>query len=277
MGAYYFSYPFRALGFTRTVLSEKALALAVLVLGVLLYFAVRKFLRARDREREIRNPSFAPYEYVALVVLLLLPVWIIAAAIATTGVFVPRYAISAAVAVAIILAAILHRLSRDNPIPAASALIVLLAFFTLTTAHALKHPMRTTGQILESAIALLPSDNLPILVTPPLGYLELSFYASPELRKRLIHINEPDLERRYLHTDTFALLTDAISHREPLHVVSYERFVDSGGRFFLVTDQYDWLHRKLSGQGCLLQPLRTYRSVRLFQGACPRPSAPGSE
>ena len=48
------------------------------------------------------------------------------------------------------------------------------------------------------ALSKLPPSDEPIFVTGPLEFLELSYYAPPELRSRLIYPDCPKLDLKYL-------------------------------------------------------------------------------
>src|SRR5205085_4167635 len=101
------------------------------------------------------------------------------------------------------------------------------------------------------------------------AYLELSLYARPSVRHRLVYVTNVGLLRQYTGTDTDALLLNALQRRAPVNVQDYYRFVAANPRFLLIDDPSDeiegWLFWRLLSSGYRITPLTSGARPILFE------------
>jgi len=91
--------------------------------------------------------------------------------------------------------------------------------------------------------------SLPIALAQPHDILELSHYAPPALRHRLVYLASPALARRYLGTDSTEAGVVVLGGFSDITVHGYRPFVHSGRSFLVFADPGNgtgWLTRALA-------------------------------
>ena len=239
--------------------------------GVLCYLVLTLLSRPEtERERPLDNPRLLPHEYAATIVLALLPLLVALSASLTTPIFYPRYVMSTVIGVAILTPVAIHRMARGSRLVVFSALVASLAFISGRVIHDLKWPWQTDeGWLLNGDLATPPPSKLPIVITQQHAYLEAWFYAPEPLRGRILHVNDAELDRRYLGQDSNALNFAALSHRSPLRAPDYKTFRATVRHFFLVTDGKGWLPSELLKCGYSLRLIRQSSIADLFEVRSP--------
>jgi hypothetical protein len=207
-------------------------------------------------------------EVAAAVAFLLLPLLAVALAKTVTGAFTERYTLSAVLGIAVLGGLALDRLgSWWRPLPL--VVVVLLAAYC---ARAAVYDYRDVSGDLSRQRATIQfldqtRSSLPIALVQPHDILELSHYAPPALRRRLVYLASPALARRYLGTDStedgvvvLSGFSDATMHR-------YRRFVQSGKRFLVFADPGNgrgWLTQALAADNVPLGVVARHAGATLY-------------
>ncbi|MGO9605184.1 MAG: hypothetical protein ACLQAT_17650 [Candidatus Binataceae bacterium] len=104
------------------------------------------------------------------------------------------------------------------------------------------------------ALSKLPPSDEPIFVTGPLEFLELSYYAPPVLRSRLIYPDCPKLDLKYLGSNSHTIAFEGLARRSPVKVEPCEALLSNRKAFKLVVNNVDYLVAVLSSQGRTVVP-----------------------
>jgi len=211
----------------------------ILVMAALLVAAWR-WPAARDPELE----PIPVHEIAAALVAVLLPVLGVVLALFVTGAFVPRYAMPAVAAVAVVLPLTIALLARRAPLVDVVLLAALVAAYLGS---------------LPALSRVVPSDPIasrPLLVrslgTPgrtvgsgQLWFLQLWFYAPPALKPRFVYLADPDLALRYTGSDIMDRNYLALARWTPVPVERFDTFVDHHADFRVYAAGSGWLLDRL--------------------------------
>lgn len=188
------------------------------------------------RQSEDREAAPVPlHEHALLLALLGMPFFVYAIARVTHGGFLDRYVLWVALAMVLIAGCTLLRFR-------AQSFLVLAAFFLAAatkdafTFNALRNQIGRIDSPATSAERLVDaagSTDLPVAVGSNNDYIELSYYASPVLAKRLVAIEDPESAVAYIGTDSsdreLMILADYVA----LHVYDFHSFVAAHREFLL--------------------------------------------
>lgn len=213
---------------------------------------------SRTSRRHPTRGVIPAHEWALLIAMAVLPVIVVLGSLVTIETFVDRYLVWTVIGFAILGAALLYRITRGNALAATSVIVLLLAGFAAAEVVEIGKASRLReSQPVLDALASAPSDPAPIVIANHHAFMELSYYAGPELRSRLVYVVSPNLERSYTGIDTGDLLLSALARHTSLHIVTYDDFVKHNSRFLLAANAQDWLVWQFSRSGCevkLLQP-----------------------
>jgi 4-amino-4-deoxy-L-arabinose transferase-like glycosyltransferase len=224
-------------------------------LGVVMAVCAAVVVLAAWRSRGARRRAALPpsHELAALLTLVLLPFFGVVIGKLVTGAFTDRYALSAIVGIAILLALAAWWTDRGAPVLGVSLLLVLLVFAGVRLMD--RYDDATfDAEEQDQALALLDEHRdvgEPIVVASPHDFFELSHRVAEAGGPRLIYLADPALSRRYLETDAVELGVVGMKDIAPLRVEPYRRFVASHPRFGVYGRDraWDWLTSELHARG----------------------------
>jgi Dolichyl-phosphate-mannose-protein mannosyltransferase len=240
------------------------------IFGALLALGFAAFARWR--------PSAAPasrrlpmHEAAAIVACLLLPVVEVIAAMMTTGVFVPRYALPLVVGVGLGLPLAIWRIGRDARGDMAFALVVAISF-GITGYRALRNAPAAYVDPIDGRPLLGASlrEPKPVVVTGGLMFLQLWYYTPPELRGRLWYLADPEAAIKRTGSATIDRGLLALAKWTPVNVSDYASFVNRYDGFRVYTAGSGWLLNRLEGEDCVIEQVGAELGGRLLVVRCPR-------
>lgn len=222
-------------------------------------------------------------EWVAAGAFSMMPACVVVLSIYTTHVFVARYTLWAVAGIAILVAAVLCVAARGQSAVAVGMLGVLVALIAFREVGGLRsRPVLVRGEAVRQALASLPDASTPIVVGDHHTFMELSYYAEPRLRERLIFPLSRGLDLRYFGVDTGSLLLSALSRRTKLHIIPYDAVLAAHPRFVLADLPGDCLPWHLVAKGYRVLPIGSSSPPLLYtveapgnQPESPLPPRPG--
>jgi hypothetical protein len=215
---------------------------------------------------EPRQASFPSHELAFAFTLAVLPVFGWMVALFVTGVWTDRYAITAVIGLAILLAAALQR--------SGTLTVQVVAVVALSTV--MLREVRPIGLLVHPAappsVPLTHDDDhrSTIVVSEPLLYLQLWQYAGPAVRDRLTYLLPPPELRR---ANTGGAALSELSRFLPLHVEPFDRFVHTRSGF-RVYGPPSWMTAHLLATGVVLNTRRIAEEGTLWDAEVPRTPAP---
>jgi hypothetical protein len=172
-----------------------------------------------------------------------------------TGFYTPRYAAPAIVGLAILLA-----FAADRGTTGFRALaLVLVAIFIARFAQAGWREYRAGGElraeIAERCVRLdqQAEPGLPVAVADPFAFLQLTYYAPPPLRGRLVYLSDVAAARRRNPTDPRDWVLRQLRRWTAVSVDDYRDFLATHSRFFVFGDD-GWLPATLAADGVRCRP-----------------------
>ncbi len=210
-----------------------------------------------DSEENNTYSGLRAYEWVAVLVLALLPATGIPVSMLAIGIGRSEYFMPALLGLGMLISAALLRIARGRalaPLALVLALSVWLGthgFYQALHANRLKY-----AGGLQKALAGLPAEPTSIFIANPLAFVELWYYGGPELHQRVFTVASPEIELREASHDTVARMWLAIIRHVAIPVLPYDSFVQSRRRFYLAADPGDHLPWLLLRSGYHVQPLK---------------------
>ena len=232
----------------------------LLCLVLLLSIGARRLNRSVEHQRPVHG--IWKHEWAVALGLILMPEFVILASLVTVKVFAGRYVLWSAIGVGICLAVLLHRLVNGNRIVASLVMLPLL-FWSIDTIvrAAVEPPSPRYAKSLPQEIKNLSAEPKPIVITSLHAFMELWFYAQPDLQQRLVYLVSPDLELQYANTDTTSRIMSALRRRVPLSAIDYDAFMTANSRFIVAGDRDDWISLHLRDLNYRLTPLEGRKMV----------------
>jgi hypothetical protein len=208
---------------------------------------------------DVRLSTLSLYEWVAISAIDLMPFIVIVLSRYGTHIFIDRYVLWAIPGYAVLAGAVLFKGLRGD-----IAIGVMLFFFMVSIiiqkeiSFPLKnHFVHNAGEIYRE-LDMLPDSQELVVIPHPFIFMDMSYYAKPALRKRLIYPVSRDMDVRYLGFDTNAILLSRLSLRAPIRVEEYHALVAENPHFLLVLTPGDYLLQSLIASG--------YRAVLVQSG-----------
>jgi hypothetical protein len=193
------------------------------------------------------------HEHVLALGFIFLPAIGLLAASLGHGGIIPRYCLSAVFGVALAARYALRQLRYPAVLGAAA--LVLFVFGVqevgFWTSPARKTPPGDAAASLASLVDSVHRDDLPVVVSDPLTYLQIEHYASPEWKARLVGLADPDAAVKYVQTDSADRGLLVLRRFLPLNVQSYAEFSAVRHTFLVYSDHMDfeWVLSQLTGDG----------------------------
>lgn len=218
------------------------------------------------RAQSARPAGFLPHEWVMIGALALMPPVMIAIAKYVTHVFGYRYALWAVIGISLLFAGLLSLAADQTAAVGVTVLGVLVVSLAAQEILPLfRTPVLERNEAIRREIETLTDGSEPIVVANAQAFVELSYYAPPRLRQRLIYPVSRDLELRYNHCDTTSLLMSGLSRDTKLHIIDYNAVVGAYPRFVLAAKSDDYLPQHLAAEGYRVVPIRSGNPPVLYE------------
>lgn len=255
------------------LLSPIALPLMAIFLVVVAYAALRQ--SKVDLEDPRLLSCIATHEIAAVLGFLLIPVVGVLLGKTIVGAFSDRYALPAVIGVAIAVAWGLYAALDANPAVAFILGVLLCVFLvvkevqTYRRAVAVQDQQASTYTFLEAHA----KKNIPIVISSPIDFLELTYDAPESLSRRLTYLADPKLGIRYTGTNDVEQGLLEMKHWAGLSVHPFRSFVASGEDCYILFQtsdypyDYDWVIPALKAAHWKIQLLQWTDGKALFLGA----------
>jgi 4-amino-4-deoxy-L-arabinose transferase-like glycosyltransferase len=201
------------------------------------------------------GPRPPAHEWAAALGLTALPALALLLGQLVTGVFVPRYALAALAGFGILLAFLACRVRTGRGAVAGILVAVLLVGFVAGEVRDGRRLARDREQLARTC-ALLQAQgdaDLPVVVSDPLAFLQLTHYAPPALAARLVYLSDPDASLRHAGWDTSDRALRELRRWAALNVADYGPF-RAAHSCFLVYGRAGWLRPALEADGVHFEP-----------------------
>ena len=198
-----------------------------------------------------------------------LPLFVMVAAKWVTHAFVFRYVLPALLAPAIAIPFVLSRAFGSRAAPA----VVFAALFAVGFAVSGYVQIRKYESDRKSVAAMAQSlestatRRLPIVFGSREASLVASYYAPPELKRRLVYLADSRRSLEYLGFDTVDLCAELLRPWFPVNTAAYAPFIDSHREFYVYTTidaKWIWILRALLDDGIELTATRQNGSGMLL-------------
>ena len=243
---------------------------AVLVVGW-----IASSLSVASGERRSANSVLPVDEWTAVGALALSPVLVLAISRITTHAFLPRYTLWASIGIAIACAALLCWVARRSAAVGTWLVAILTLGFVGYEVFALRQePTLRQGEAVRRQINAVPQGSEPIVVEYDHAFMELSYYASPELRERLYYLLDRNMELQQTGSDLDYSLMSARGRLTRLHIVELKDFLRSNPKFLLTTSDKDYLLEYLKTSGYCWTQIDPTMAPSLYQVEKPERAQP---
>lgn len=223
--------------------------------------------RAAANGPEWNVPS---HVWVALAAIALSPVVAVVVSVYVTRAFVDRYLLWATIGFALLLAMLFRRIVNGHVFAGTAATVVLAFLFTGgLLRNAIAEPRLFRGESALQALEQVPPGQEPLVVTDLHVFEELSYYARPQVRARLVYLLDREIEMNRLGSDSGSLLMEGLDRIVPLRMTSFDELVSRRQEVIVVADRTEpalWLlmaagHRvePIEGGGTTLHRVRIQR------------------
>jgi len=230
-----------------------ALAPAAVMLVGLIAVAIRP---DSGEEPAADRPALPAYEWLAVGILALAPIVVIFVSRYTTHVFLLRYTAWAAIGLAILSASVLYVCCRAVPLVGVAVFAVLLAIVMIRQTRSLREePKLRQGDAIFRQLQSVPDGAEPVVIAYDHAFMELSYYAAPALRERLVYPLDRTLELRYSGADLDYLLLSGMRAHTRLKIVDLATLLNVNPHFILAARPNDYLPEYLRQSGYRLTPI----------------------
>lgn len=218
-----------------------------------------------------RSPSGSALpEIVAASAFLAVPLVAVVLAEITTGAYTPRYALPAVLGVVVLLPLALHRLEGVRIVASlvvAVLLVVVVGRSYWNQADDIRTATRAQADLLGSLQRIVDGTDLAIAVADPHDFFELSHYAPPALRARVLHLSDQRAALQYTGSASTEDGLVVLSRFAPLDVRRFGPYVESNARFLLLlaVRQGNWVVRALERDGRALEPYPNADGLLLYE------------
>ena len=219
------------------------------------------------RAARIADPFF--HEHVLVWGLMGLPFLTLAATKLAHGALDHRYVLPAVLAIPLGAGYILPRLNRSVVLLFAILVLSVLAnqetrFWASQRGHLgqIASPAVPVERLVDSAAY----PNLPVVVSDDIDFLQLVYYASPELAGRLAAVVDPTQAVAHIGYDNMDKSLLALRSCNALPVYEFRVFASEHASFLLYSSGgfWDWWPRALAGDGYSLQVVAAAEGTKVY-------------
>lgn len=189
------------------------------------------------------------HELILVLSLCAYPLLTYAVGVFATGVFVLRYALPTVAGIAIATGLCLGRLPHPR---ATSAIVLTLTVFGFTArivGRAQAEPEALAA--IRATLVRSPRMDLPIAIADPLDFAQLSYYADPAVRNRLLYLTDKSAART-IPDFMPDLMLPRLAMFYHLELVPYVAFTRQRDAFFVFSSRSEaiqWLPARLKADG----------------------------
>ncbi len=214
----------------------------------------------------VRPPALPAHESAAIVTLALMPPLLIAISMYTTHIFLARYALWSVIGLAIAAAWLLWLGSAKQPGVGIAVLAILVSILAVEQWRGLRQEATLRqGESILHEVESVPDGPEPIVISFNHAFMELSYYAEPHMRDRLVYAQSRGLELYYTGSELDYVLLSARARRTQLRIVELDSFLRTNPRFLLVATAKDYLPRYLMMAGYHLVPIHSGDTCVLYE------------
>jgi 4-amino-4-deoxy-L-arabinose transferase-like glycosyltransferase len=236
-----------------------------------------------DGIRHLRAPAPLP-ERVLIATLALTPAYAVPLSF-LGGIFVSRYVEYTVTGLAILLAMGAYRRARGDTQFAVVAVLCLGGFFMVTRPIAGLRQLAATPGLPFGAARPYENENwmraieqqpgLPVAVSPPVFFLKVRHYSSPDVQNRMFYLFSIPDALKYDGADSGDKNLKFLARRFPVQARPYEEFTAEHREFLLLaeTELQTWLLEKLLAEGARLELQRRTQTYFLFHVTLPERDA----
>ena len=221
------------------------------------------------------RPTLRIDEWALVTVIAITPYVLLIIALLTTRIFQDRYVVWTAFGITALLVGLLARYVPYRAIAVLACLLVALSTASHWQSSFAHRDELRIGEPIRRILTDLPADPQPIVIATHQPFMELAYYETPQIRSRLVFIDNPELERFYTQSDTGSLLMSGVRKWTKLDIQDYCSFLAHHQQFLLAADAEEWLPWQLSASGYKLTPIRLgWHPVLYLVEAPARPRTP---
>jgi hypothetical protein len=229
------------IGFYQNVLFSAAVPFLAIILVLAIYAIGRSSAPAERKVTPVAPPPL--HEVVAAIGYLTIPGIGMLLAKLVTGAFTDRYVLPAVIGLALIVAWGTYHLLDRREVMGVILVLLLGGWFLLIVgiepAKQLRRAHADYHAIYRFFATRAPGD-LPVVIPSPHTFLQLTYYAPPELAPRFVYLADPAAALRYLDTDTPEVGLREFRRWTPLRIEDYRTYVPAHPRFLLYSDHGPW-------------------------------------
>ena len=180
-------------------------------------------------------------EWIMIAAVCLTPALVVVVSKYTTHAFLDRYVLWSIVGMAALASFVMCRGLRRHRAAGFAILTILLVAVAGHEAvgEFSKTPLLREKQAVLDRLEKFGNGQQAILVTDSHAFVELSYYASAEIRNHIVYPVRGELDLRYRNTDSDMLLFAALAKRTNLHIEEYGKFIAEHQSGFLIASQSD--------------------------------------
>ncbi len=198
------------------------------------------------------------HEHVLVLGLLSLPFVAFVVAEIAHGGFTSRYALSALLGFPLAATYVVPRIKgRTIGIIAILALVLALTLQEHKFWSSYKTPLVPPAVSVENFLASAGHPDLPVVVSDAIQFLPLTYYATPEWRKRFVMIVDPSQSVLYAGSDSTDKEMQVMRDYAPIQVYDFQAFVADHATFLLYSSNAgqgdDWWVARLFRDGYKLK------------------------
>jgi len=202
------------------------------------------------------------HEAAAVVGLIAVPLPAFLLAATVTHRPIAHYAMILVLGLAAFFAFATHKLAGGR---SAAALLLALVMTALFAGHTLRQARAASLESAEPVSLDTLYRDLPIVVSSGLEFVQAWYYASPELRSRILFVSDPKMALRYLHNEQTNSSIPFDARFFHWRYQTYDDFLRSQPRFLLHwTGEDSWLPPALRERGARCEFLETTAGGDLY-------------
>jgi hypothetical protein len=187
----------------------------------------------------------------------------------THGGAVPRYYLCGILGVAIALRYVLDWLPPRAALICAAFLLLAIGTEEFSFWSSFGPSAPAPAAPANALLALVDSvhrDDLPLVLSDPMGYFELQHYASPALQHRMVTLIDPPTADHYVGTDSVDKVMLALRQVTPLNELDFPEFTASHRSFLLYSNgwPYEWVLKHFVQHGDTLSILAAQGHASIY-------------
>lgn len=222
------------------------------LIGIMILVALDS-LRGGRQLNEGNGADLPRRELLAIVGLLLVPVFAVIVSKVSTGAFTERYALISVIGFSILLSLAAGRTISSRKMVLLGILAVLFLFSSVKVIRESRKYMGERTR-LDTTLRLLDAridKGGNVAIADPHLFFQLAHYAPQNLKRSMIYIADRAASKRWVGTSWLDLTLEEIKAWIPLNVQSYSSFVDTKQSLFVysTSGRWEWLVRQLQATG----------------------------